>query len=381
MAENDKTLVSQNSFMQPKPKRQVQLRVVFIKIDDIRTVQEEFSGIVFIRARWREPALDGANTRDVDKINWAGYWNPKLDVQNFKGEMKSAPWRELEFGPLGEVFVVEKRRVKGVFGEQMELAHFPFDLQDLSVVVTSDLSEKDIELKEDEHDVSIVDINAFSDDQEWDLHPSVWTEPKPLVTTEYTQFAHSKPGIYFKCCATRLAGFFVWNIMLVMSIISVLGFVTFAVSRKLPQNRVQLSFILVLASVTFKFAASNSVPKISYLTHLDRYILGNMSFTFLIAVWHGVVTLWDHNSDLQADLDWWAFISFIILYVLLHITFVLIMMFSGYKRRSFLIARDQEYLAQAQQDDRAASLTGKKTTKSRRRLGGFRRGLAKVGFV
>ena len=50
--------------------------------------------------------------------------------------------------------------------------------------------------------------------------------------------------------------------------ISALSLVTFAVSRSLPQNRIQLSFILVLACVTFKFAASNSVPKISYLTHL-----------------------------------------------------------------------------------------------------------------
>ena len=43
--------------------RVVQLRAVFIKIDEIQTVQEQFTGIVFIRARWREPALDNSATR------------------------------------------------------------------------------------------------------------------------------------------------------------------------------------------------------------------------------------------------------------------------------------------------------------------------------
>ena len=52
--------------------------------------------------------------------------------------------------------------------------------------------------------------------QEWDLHPSVWSEAKEPMRTDYTQFAHSKPGLYFKCCASRLSGFFIWNIMFVM---------------------------------------------------------------------------------------------------------------------------------------------------------------------
>ncbi len=35
-----------------------------------------------------------------------------------------------------------------------------------------------------------------------------------------------------------------------------------------PQNRIQLSFILLLSNITFKFSVSNTVPKVSYLTYL-----------------------------------------------------------------------------------------------------------------
>ena len=50
--------------------------------------------------------------------------------------------------------------------------------------------------------------------------------------------------------------------------ISALSFSTFAVSPELPQNRLQLSFTLLLTSVTFKFVINQSLPKISYLTYM-----------------------------------------------------------------------------------------------------------------
>ena len=47
-----------------------------------------------------------------------------------------------------------------------------------------------------------------------------------------------------------------------------LAFVTFTVDPLLPQNRLQLSFILLLTTITFKFVVSQTLPRISYLTYL-----------------------------------------------------------------------------------------------------------------
>ena len=47
-----------------------------------------------------------------------------------------------------------------------------------------------------------------------------------------------------------------------------LSLCTFAVDRKLPQNRLQLSFTLVLTGIAFKFVVGQSLPKIPYLTVL-----------------------------------------------------------------------------------------------------------------
>ena len=47
-----------------------------------------------------------------------------------------------------------------------------------------------------------------------------------------------------------------------------LSFATFTVHDEKPQNRLQLSFTLVLTTIAFKFTANQSLPKISYLTYL-----------------------------------------------------------------------------------------------------------------
>ena len=50
--------------------------------------------------------------------------------------------------------------------------------------------------------------------------------------------------------------------------ISIMAFATFAVDFAKSENRLQLTFILLLTTITFKFAVNQSLPRISYLTYL-----------------------------------------------------------------------------------------------------------------
>lgn len=88
-----------------------------------------------------------------------------------------------------------------------------------------------------------------------------------------------------------------------------MAFGTFAVKLDLPQNRLQLSFILLLTTVSFKFAVNQSLPMISYLTYLvskhilkqffkflqrqqstqDKYILASMGNLCAVCIWHAII--------------------------------------------------------------------------------------------
>ncbi|VDP75123.1 unnamed protein product [Schistosoma mattheei] len=58
------------------------------------------------------------------------FWNPRLLIDNAEGEPIEIVSHEVEFiEPDFEAYLVEKRRIKGIFHETLELRHFPFDCQ------------------------------------------------------------------------------------------------------------------------------------------------------------------------------------------------------------------------------------------------------------
>ncbi|XP_067667672.1 cys-loop ligand-gated ion channel-like [Haliotis asinina] len=302
--------------------RHVSLKIVFLKISNIDTIKEEYLADIFLSARWREPALDNINKK-TKKIDWESYFDPKLNIQNNIGELKQTTWRELQTESGGETYVMERRRIKGKFFEKLELEDFPFDIQDLSILITSESPPTDVELVELNSTVSHVNVDSFVDQQEWGLYDFVVGE-KRLMPNEYSSIKYKRPGFIFRCCAVRKVGYFTWNIMLVITMISSLSFAAFSVDRELPQRRIQLSLTLILTMVTFKFVASQSVPKLSYLTYLDRYILLSMSFLFLVCCWHAVVALYKSDDDTAGMMDYCAFFTFLGLYLFGQLTFVVI---------------------------------------------------------
>ena len=62
-------------------------------------------------------------------VKWENYWNPKLYIDNTVGDPKETIWKTVVFNSNQEAFIYERRRIKGVFLENMELNQFPFDTQ------------------------------------------------------------------------------------------------------------------------------------------------------------------------------------------------------------------------------------------------------------
>lgn len=347
-------------------KRKAYIKVVFLKVGEIDTLKEFFVADVFVQVRWREPSLDkpateGQRMKQVltgalrsltqnyieisktksKKFQYENYWDPKIVFQNVLSESKHSVWKVLRHYDEGEAYIVQKHRLKATFSENLELALFPFDIQDLTLIISTELSEAEVELEEDLEEMSSVQIDSFAKEQEWTLHECVSFTPK-VTTKAYTNPKFKNPTVVAGCFAGRRAGFFIWNVMLIMTLISSLSLATFAVDRGLPQNRLQLSFTLVLTGVAFKFVANQSIPKISYLTHLDRYILGSMIFLYLVCIWHGVVTLIEGRAaGAEADRD--AFIIFASSFACLQVMFIISVVISGYQRYSNVKKIERKY--------------------------------------
>lgn len=84
-------------------------------------------------------------------------------------------------------------------------------------------------------------------------------------------------GCYRSCFYWHYAFFLHFYIF--QFLICSLAFATFSVDKGKPENRLQLSFTLVLTAVAFKSVVNSSLPRISYLTYMVSI---SLSVHFLI---------------------------------------------------------------------------------------------------
>nr|XP_034323318.1 gamma-aminobutyric acid receptor exp-1 isoform X2 [Crassostrea gigas] len=259
-------------------RREVHLKVSIPNIMEVDTLKESFTADVFYQARWREPKLDG--NKGSDNIDWTIYWNPKVFLSNAIAQKDHATWFVLQSDETGETYIVEKNRMVATFTESMELALFPFDIQDLNIFITTTLSEAEVGFHEDDREISSVHIETFAKKQEWKIYEFVHFTPK-VLTQEYANNKFRKPGMYVFCSAARKPGFFMWNVIVLM----------------------------------------------------DRYIIGSTIFLYLIAMWHAGSETLVTDDDLLSTLDQYAFYGFCGLFGLIQIIFTLIVVLSGSTRR------------------------------------------------
>lgn len=145
------------------------------------------------------------------------YWDPKLVVQNLIDQTKDdKPWKEVHYTDKKKAYIIEKRRLRGNFSEKLELADFPFDAQFLNVYITSEFSQNQLEIKEDNEQISLLNSACFVDEQEWALCDFVTLRQKSTRKDFSQRKRVTFPGISAGCCTVRRWKFFVWNMVLLM---------------------------------------------------------------------------------------------------------------------------------------------------------------------
>ena len=107
---------------------------------------------------------------------------------------------------------------------------------------------------------------------------SEWSLQKPRVK----KTNHKSSEIVLRVC--RESGFYSQNVIGVMCCLSILGFTVFALSPDSLADRINTILTIILTAVAFKFAISDSMPKVGYNTLMDRFFLFNMAELFFICV-------------------------------------------------------------------------------------------------
>lgn len=179
------------------------------------------------------------------------------DVPNFNEDSRITLYHE-SVSPnskKGALSVMWTRDYDFVCKEVFELQTFPFDYQDLSLDLSIDGSMP--------FDFQVNDMRFYRQSlqtAEWDvLEPNVlWLRP-------------SASQVHLR--VRRQSWYYLQNVVFMMAMFTYLGLITFAADIADLGTRTSNLFTLILTAVAFKFILAGSLPKISYNTLLDYYVL------------------------------------------------------------------------------------------------------------
>lgn len=314
--------------------REVKVSIMFTRLGEIDTINERFSCEATLFFTWSEPITCSAQIEDDYKWKSKDFWDPQIYIENAIGDIKEKDVKHR----VGKLFDMEKRvwflevhmikRIQGTFFEKLELYHFPFDVQDLSIILTSHRTLDEINLIQDLK-ISAKTKSASLDKHIWKLYDHVNIKCHTIKSDispnsdylEEFERACSHPAITMQCRVSRKPGYFVINCLLPTLMITLCVFFTFMMDYKRYQYRFSLLFTTMLTSITFRWAIHGRVlPTISYMTFLDVYCVSSIMIVFSAMVWHATYLILYKKDPIFAEkCDFNAMVLFGVVVLIIHV--------------------------------------------------------------
>jgi hypothetical protein len=244
--------------------------MIVVDIRNIDDVAQEFDATLIIYLSWRDPRLasDGGETRTfpLNEI-----WSPRYQVSNEVLAHKRYP-EQLQVAPDGKVVYIQ--RLSGSFSARLDLREFPFDAQQLDFRLTfPDFEPQRLELVPDSDFSGILRQMSIAG---WSV--GAWhLQSDPINVLR--NITRSSALMSFK--ARRSTGYYLWKIIMPLVLIVFMSWTVFWISPENAGPPIGLATTSMLTLIAYRFILGSQLPRVSYLTLLDYFILGSTVLVFM----------------------------------------------------------------------------------------------------
>ena len=217
-------------------------------------------------------------------------WSPKgLKFPNAEKDTIQIIEDDVILKNYNQIIMIEKKtHVSGVFNEKFELDSFPFDYQDFRIEIAWQDPDSECKIFPNPLRAEFLTMKLHSITQrEFKIHEPIVEIHMTPSTTMSGMFKpktiyHPRIQIYLK--GERYWGPYFWQIFLMMTLMTASSLSVFTLAVDDGGDRLAAITTIFLTKVSFLFAIRTLLPKISYLTILDKYILACMIFSFSIGI-------------------------------------------------------------------------------------------------
>ncbi len=262
---------------------EVRVGLYLVDLHSISDAEQAFVVDLAVVVRWTDRRLAhlAGCTLDMSDI-----WTPQLQIVNRRNVVQL----ELDVVTVeGGGGVSYFQRGYGEFTVDLDLRDFPFDKQQLIMEAVSRHPASDVHLVVDPQATGLMAGLSLSG---WTLGP--FSHAVDTLLWEPAQLELPKVG--FSILVERQPSFFVWKLILPLSLVVMMSWAVFWIDPNIVPARLGLSATAILTIFAYQFAFSDLLPRLPYLTRMDLFFIGSSALVFLGLV-ETVATVSVHKDD------------------------------------------------------------------------------------
>jgi len=249
--------------------------VFLIDIDEIDDVRQRFNVDMFVNIAWQDTRLALPENEWSDQIRrfpMSEIWTPRGLIVNDRGLEAQLPL-VVDVDALGNV--VHRQRMSGELAVDLDLKDFPFDTQHLSIDVVS-YQYSPNEFRFSRNTTAAANTESFSVEG--------WTFR--LLEIDYSEFSVPAAGVVRPQMsliveAKRNAQYYLLTMFLPMALIVFMSWTAFWIQPNVVPPRIAISTASIFSLIAFGFSIRLSLPRVSYVTRADLFVIGCTLLVFL----------------------------------------------------------------------------------------------------
>lgn len=242
-------------------------------ISALDDADQTFTARILFVLRWVDPRL-ASDSQGIRKLDIDSIWNPLSDIVNVR--KVTAKHSESVFVD-SEGHVIFFQVYSGTFTVPLDLRNFPFDKHTLYLRVGSFYSPQDVDFIIDEKFTGWADTLSIPDWIVSNGEARINTSFSKVQQRDFAQFE-------FSFQIQRLLGFYQWKIIMPLALIVFISWGVFWIDPKRLEAQIGLSATTFLTLFAFQFAIAALLPRIAYLTRMDKYTMLCALLVFLTII-------------------------------------------------------------------------------------------------
>jgi hypothetical protein len=291
----------------PKPEKIVQVSCTWLNIIGVDSVNQTFQADIVIRLTWHEELTESlvklfpqATTNvhggkaAVELKDFVEHvWDPQFQFPNCRSMEDTEQWVRMERHETHAKVVWAIRFRCGQFTCLFDLRTFPFDQQALFIRISSGWDERKVQFvtapkdacRETYEDYNLMDYDLIAN-RIADVYSTDSRDARYLCRSDTSS---SNSGVRYNSIfliqtVLRQPGFYVLNLYLPTLLISSSAFTAFVFYVEDFGGRSTVLMTLLLTVVAFKQVIGQNLPRLPYITYLDRYALVSLALVVVIGV-------------------------------------------------------------------------------------------------